>query len=203
MKRGRFIVLEGTDLSGKSTQAALLARALKRRGVPVLHTREPGGTPLAEALRKVLLDPAHPINPLAELFLYEAARAQHVQETIRPALKRGLCVLCERYTLATVAYQGYGRGIALASVRALNRIAAQGLRPDRTFLLDLPTPGPRRRARAPDRIEREGAAFQRRVRRGYLSERGASVVVLDARRPVEELHRELLGRALRLLTHGL
>lgn len=192
---GVFIVFEGPDKSGKSTQAALLARRLRARGVAFLHTREPGGTSFAEAIRRILLEPRRKVEPLAELLLYEAARAQHTLEKIRPALSRGRVVVSERYTMATLAYQGYGRGLPLASVRALNRIATQGLRPDLTILIDVPEAAfsARGRGRRLDRLERENSRFRRRVREGYRAlAAGERAVVLDGRRPVEDVHQKIL-----------
>src|SRR5438046_2406772 len=114
---GKFIVLEGPDKCGKSTQAALLADRLRERGFSVVHTREPGGTSFAEAIRKILLDDSHRVDPLAELLLYEAARAQHTKEKLLPALEQGQTVIAERYTLATLAYQGFARGLDLGLIR--------------------------------------------------------------------------------------
>lgn len=182
MKRGLFITFEGGEGSGKSTQARLLAEELKKRQIPVVHTREPGGTSIAESVRKVLLNPASRIAPLTELLLYEAARAQHLAEVVIPALRAGRTVICERYTDATEAYQGFGRGLDLRAIKTLNAIATDGLSPDLTFLLDVPVKRglstarglakrlSRRAARTNggDRMERESAAFHGRVRRGYL-----------------------------------
>jgi dTMP kinase len=135
---------------------------------------------------------------VAELLLYEAARAQHTFETIRPALAAGRIVLSERYTLATLAYQGFGRGIDLGTVRSLNGVATGGLKPDLTFLLDMPEAEAvgRARARGPDRLERESLRFHRRVRKGYLAlaRREPRIVVLDARADRERLRREILAR---------
>ncbi len=182
MKRGIFITFEGGEGSGKSTQARLLADALKKRRIPVVHTREPGGTSIAESVRKVLLNPASRIAPLTELLLYEAARAQHLAEVVVPALGAGRTVICERYTDATEAYQGFGRGLDLRTIKTLNSIATDRLLPHLTFLLDVPVKRglatarglakrlSHRAARANggDRMERESAAFHGRVRRGYL-----------------------------------
>ena len=197
-RRGRFIVLEGPDKSGKSTQARLLLGYLHRRGVTCLHTREPGGTGLAEAVRRIVLAPQHKVDPLAELFLYEAARAQHTREKILPALRRGSWVLSERYSLATLAYQGYARKLPLPMIRTLDRIATGGLAADLTVVLDIPECefAGRDASRKLDRIEREDARFRRRVREGYrrLARRQPGCVLLNGRRPLEQVHQDILRR---------
>lgn len=183
MRRGLFITFEGGEGSGKSTQARLLAARLQGLGIPVVHTREPGGTSIAESVRRVLLHPKSRIAPMTELLLYEAARAQHLAEVVVPALLAGRVVICERYTDATEAYQGYGRGLPLGEIASLNKIATQGLTPSLTFLLDVPVGRglsaarglskrlSRRTAKTSggDRMEREPALFHQRVRRGYLA----------------------------------
>lgn len=185
MDKGFFITIEGVEGSGKSTQADLLCRFLKRRGHRVLHTREPGGTRFTDDIRRILLNPENHgrIAPMTELFLYEADRAQHVAEILLPALAKGFVVVCDRYTDATEAYQGYGRKISLEAIRTLNKIAAQDLRPDLTILLDVPVEKGLARAKGlkkkisakdrgrkgGDRLERESLDFHRRVRQGYLA----------------------------------
>jgi dTMP kinase len=195
-RRGIFVVLEGPDKSGKSTQAALLARHLRSRRIPFLHTREPGGTPFAEQIRGILLDPKHKVEPVAELLLYEAARAQHTKETLLPALRAGKIIICERYTLATLVYQGWARRLPLPLVRTLNRVATGGLKPDLTIVLDIPDSQFRSRKRARhDRLELESAKFRRRVREGYRKlAAGERAVLLDGGRPVSDLHREIVRR---------
>lgn len=199
MKRakGLFIVFEGPDKSGKSTQARLLAEALRAQGHAVLHTREPGGTSVAEGVRKVLLDPALTIDPLAELFLYEASRAQHTNEKIVPALKAGMIVISERFTMSTDAYQGAARGLGLKTTTALNRIATSGLKPDITILLDIPVAefDDRDKGRELDRLERENADFRLKVRKGYLkaAKADARAVVLDGKRPAGTLQAEIVA----------
>ena len=174
-KKGFFISLEGPDGCGKSTQARLLADWLREEGFDVVHTREPGGGALSEALRRIILDPQHQISPLAELFLYEASRAQHTDEIIRPALEAGKVVVSERYTDATLAYQGFGRRLDLESIRELNEVATGGLAPDLTVVLDIPVEEGLRRARrikengSGDRLEREKYSFHARVREGYFA----------------------------------
>lgn len=209
MKEGLFVVLEGPDKSGKSTQAGLLVRALREhyeRGSSsreIVHTREPGGTTFAEAIRSVVLDPKHTVEPLAELLLYEAARVQHTEQVLKPALERGYIVICERYILATLAYQGYARGLDLKLVRQMNRIATGGLSPALTILLDLPEAHFETRApdRVLDRLEKESIAFRRRVRSGYrkLSQSEPHVVRLDAHQKPHPLHLEIISRVSVLL----
>jgi len=196
-RKGLFIVLEGPDKSGKSTQARLLADTLKGRGHRVLHTREPGGTSVAEGVRKVLLDPALRIAPLAELFLYEASRAQHTSEKIVPALKDGKVVISERFTMSTDAYQGVARGLGLGTTSVLNKIATSGLKPDLTILLDIPVAefDDRDKGRALDRLERENSDFRVKVRKGYLQAAKADprAVVLDGRLPAGDLQAKILA----------
>lgn len=189
-RRGRFITFEGPDGSGKSTQVRHLAEALRQRGLEVVETFEPGGTPLGRYLRQVLLGPegsrgeppelgAPPAGvepgPMAEMLLLAADRAQHVEQLIRPALERGCWVVCDRYIDSSVAYQGYGNGLGAERVRQVNLWATGGLLPDVTFLLDpgpggplagWPGPGGPHR---PDRIEDRGRVYWLRVREAYLT----------------------------------
>jgi dTMP kinase len=164
----RFITFEGVDGAGKSTQIDALAQALVARGKPVVRTREPGGTPLGEMLRSVTLE--QPMAPLTETLLMFAGRSEHLARVIRPALAEGRWVLCDRFTDASYAYQGAGRGIATADLDALARLVQGALVPDLTVLLDLdPREAERRRAqaRSADRFEREELAFFERVRDAY------------------------------------
>ena len=176
--RGYFITFEGIEGAGKSTQARRLYEVLKGRGYPVLLTREPGGTPVGDAVRNILANPAYTdMTPLAELFLFSASRTQHVDRVIRPALEEGRIVICDRFFDATLAYQAYGRGIPLSQVRQINQMAAWNTRPDLTFLLDIdPAAGINRvRSRVlennleTERIERETLEFFDKVRHGYLN----------------------------------
>jgi dTMP kinase len=203
LKKGIFIVFEGPDKSGKSTQAKILARELEKRGCSVLHTREPGGTPFAEDIRRILLDTSYDLAPLSELFLYEAARAQHTQETLLPALKSGKIVISERYVLASLAYQGYGRGLSLKLVRSLNAAASGGLKPHLTVLIDVPVDSfsERMKGVSPDRLEKEGSAFRRRVREGYrkLSKTERNIFVVDGRGQIEEIHKKIISRIEKLI----
>lgn len=172
---GLLLTLEGIEGSGKSTQARALAAFLQEEGVPVFLTREPGGVPLAEAIRDLLLSPdSGPIQPLTELLLFLAARAEHVARAIRPALEAGQVVICDRFTDATLAYQGGGRSVPDDLLRRLNSLSTGGLVPDRTYLLDVPVSlgleraDQRSGAAGKDRIERQGAEFFDAVRRRYL-----------------------------------
>jgi dTMP kinase len=170
-RSGLFLTFEGIEGTGKTTQIARLAEWLRGRGLPVLEVREPGGTGLGEALRRILLDPSPDgINPRAELFLYLASRAQLVDRRIRPALEQGCIVIADRFGDASVAYQGGGRALGESQVRDLVRFATGGLTPARTYLLDLPPQVSLARVRlrgAPDRLEGEALAFHRAVRAAY------------------------------------
>ena len=169
---GLFITFEGVEGSGKSTQIDRLAERLREKGYTVDVTREPGGTPTAEAIRALVLDPAHSaLLPRAELMLYEAARAQHMEERILPRLNDGAVVLCDRFTDSTAAYQGAGRGLAPETIDTLNRVATADRQPDLTILIDLSAEvGLARATRAAtDRIESESLAFHERVREGFLA----------------------------------
>jgi dTMP kinase len=208
MKQGVFITLEGPDGCGKTTQAKMLVECLKKRGFPVLHTREPGGTSFAENLRTIILNPDYKIAPMAELMLYEASRAQHAEEVIRPALKKGLVVICERYTDATLAYQGYGRKIDLKVIRNLNGIATGNLNPELTVVLDVPSDIGLARARKikhgarGDRMERESRVFHERVRQGYFKiakSEPRRVQILSAGGTIEEVHQQLCKVVLKKL----
>ncbi len=179
-REGIFITIEGPDGSGKSTQIELLHSYLRARNLPVLVTREPGGTPAGEAIRKILLEPVatHELAAETELFLFAASRAQHVRERIQPALSQGRIVVASRFIDATVAYQGYGRRLPLEMIHAINELATGGMKPDLTIILDIETEEGLRRAWAVDkdtppgegdRIEAAGTEFHQRVRQGYLA----------------------------------
>lgn len=172
MAGGILITLEGIDGCGKTTQVERLQQYFSRRGFAVECTREPGGTMLAEAIRCLLLEPRYgPVEARAEVFLYAAARAQHVAERISPALTAGKLVICDRYVDSSIAYQGYGRGLGAELVRQVNNLATGGLRPDLTLVIDVPVEvgvERRRGQAAADRLEQEDLAFYRRVRQGYL-----------------------------------
>jgi dTMP kinase len=206
--KGLLLTLEGIEGSGKSTQAAALAAALRSAGYPVLLTREPGGSPLAEKIRELVLSPdLGPIHPACELLLFIAARAQHVADRIRPALESGQIVVCDRFTDATVAYQGGGRAVPDELLRGLNELSTGGLTPDRTYLLDVEVgTGLERAAERPgggrDRMEREGTAFFRAVRDRYLALASAEperIVTLRGTDSRESLARQIEEDALNLL----
>ena len=191
-----FVTFEGLDGSGKSTQAELLRARLEADGVDVVSTREPGGTELGERVRDLVLHGGH-VTPWAEALLYAAARAQHVDEVIRPALERGASVICDRYLDSSVAYQGVGRELGLERVLELNLAAVGGLLPDRTFLLSLePAEIGSRLGGVHDRLERESAEFHARAAAAYRDLAGRfpeRIVVLDAARPPDELAEEVYG----------
>ena len=197
-----FVTFEGLDGSGKSTQAELLRARLEGDGIDVVATREPGGTELGEGVRDLVLHGGH-VGAWAEALLYVAARAQLVDEVIRPALERGASVICDRYVDSSIAYQGGGRELGLERMIELNLAAVGGLLPDRTFLLELdPTDVPSRIQRHFDRLEREGDEFRARTAHGYrqLAARFPErIVVLDAMRPADDLAEEVYG-ALRVRT---
>jgi dTMP kinase len=196
--RGRFITLEGSEGSGKSTNLAYIHQKLLTNGIDVVLTREPGGTPLAERIRELLLDHRQAaMSSDTELLLMFAARAQHLQELILPSLEAGKWVLCDRFTDATYAYQGAGRGISEERIAVLEQWVQGALRPDLTFFLDLPVAQGLARAgerSAPDRFEREQIDFFERVRQGYLrrAEREPQRYrVVDASMPLDAVQQQL------------
>lgn len=204
--QGLFITLEGPEGSGKSTQIRHLATLLRNAGYRVVATREPGGTPVAEAIRKVLLQSRHtePIGAKTEALLILAARSQHVAQIIKPALMRGAVVLCDRFSDSTIAYQGFGRGLDREWLKQANAVAADGLRPDLTILLDLPIAVGLARRRSSvggqNRLDREAARFHRLVRQGFLrlaEESRGRIKVVKADRSAEEIRAEIEPLALR------
>jgi dTMP kinase len=189
-----FVTFEGVDWSGKSTQAELLASWLREEGRTVVATREPGGTPLAEGVRDLVLH-GHDMSAWAEAALYAAARADHAAHVIRPALGRGEDVVCDRYLDSSVAYQGVARGLGEERVRDLSLIVTEQLLPDRTFLVLVdPDEALQRATGDHDRIEREGAEFMRRVDAGYRALAAAEperIVTVDGSRAAEEIAKEV------------
>jgi dTMP kinase len=207
--RGRFITIEGPDGAGKSLMAARLAAGLRELGHDAILSREPGGTRLGEAIREILLTrDGPPIHPRADALLFNAARAQHVDEVIRPGLDAGRSVVVARYFDSTLAYQGYGRGVPLDDLRAVIAVAIAGLVPDVTILLDIsPETGLRRKQ--PDETTRFEAAydlaFHRRVRDGFLELAAAEprrFRVVDAERPADVVFADVLAHALEALGAG-
>lgn len=199
MRRGKFITLEGMDGAGKTTHLEWLRGKLLARGIALTVTREPGGTPLGEALRKLLLDNHDPRHPDTEALLMFAARREHIAQVIEPALTAGNCVICDRFTDATYAYQAGGSGMAWERVAELERWVQGALQPDLTLYFDLdPAVGRARarQAREPDRFEREKQAFYERVRAAYLrraAEHPRRIRVIDAARTISEIQVELEG----------
>jgi dTMP kinase len=189
-----FIALEGIDRSGKTTQAELLARAL---GPDAMLVREPGGTEAAERIRDVLGDSDLELDPIAELILFGAARADLVARVIRPAIEAGRDVVCDRFADSTIAYQGVGRGLGAERVEELNRLATDGLEPDLTLLLRIePELAARRGGLGDDRFEREGIEFQRAVARAYdeiAEHHPERVAVIDAAREVDAVHADVIA----------
>lgn len=202
MPKGIFISFEGIEGSGKSTQIAMLADALRSVGMELLITREPGGPPVAEAIRAVLLDPQYPeLLPETELLLYMASRAQHTGEWILPALNVGKIVLCDRYFDSTIAYQGAARNLNMEFINQLTLFATYGRTPDITFLIDLPveTGLERISGRALDRLEQEDISFHYKVREQYLKLAGIHhdrYIVMDGKLDANALHDQIVNSVL-------
>ena len=194
--KGKFIVLEGPDRCGKSTQAKLLYNYFIAQRQDVVLTREPGGTPTAEKIRQIVLEPGLDVRPMAELLLYEASRAQHTQEKILPALQEGKIVICERYTMSTCAYQGYARGIDLKLIHTVNDIATTCLKPDLTlvFLMSDKYFTSRGEYLFADRLEREDMQFRQDMRQGYknLVSTTENAYLLDADGDVDSIHQQVV-----------
>ena len=203
MQRGKFISFEGIEGCGKTTQIALLSEYLKKRSIPHTITREPGGTAVGEGIRKILLtsETIH-LTAASELLLFYASRSQNIQEKIKPALDRGEMVICDRYYHASMAYQGYGRGIPLEFIQKLTELVCSPFRPDMTFLLDIePEVGlararARNHTRAEDegRFEAENLEFYNKIRDGYLelASEDERMQLIYADRPIEAVHRHIL-----------
>ncbi len=199
-----FITFEGIEGCGKTTQIGLLTSFLESLHRPFLLTREPGGTGVGEQIRQILLSSENVgIEPMAELYLYAAARVQHIRQVISPALREGKLVICDRFADATLAYQGYGRGVDLAWIEEIHARTMENVKPDLTFLLDLPVEEGLRRALKrmekhsvkEDRFEKEALDFHRRVREGYLilaRNQPRRIVALDGMKEEKTLHREIL-----------
>lgn len=192
MLKGKFITFEGSEGCGKSTQSRLLYTFLKKKGLPVAYLREPGGVRISEKIRGLLLSPGSRISPVGETLLYMAARAQVVEEIIKPALAKGKIVICDRFLDSTLAYQGYGLGIDIKAIRFIGRFATSGINPDLTLFLDLGVKaGLRHRQHALDRIERRSLRYHLKVRNGYLKlaaaePRRIKVVKVNKDKPVTQ-----------------
>ncbi|MBI2871586.1 MAG: dTMP kinase [Chloroflexi bacterium] len=194
---GRFIVFEGGEGSGKTTQVRALRRRLIRRGYSVVVAREPGGTPGGEAIRR-LLRSSHTLSPRVELFLFAASRALLVDQVIRPALAEGRIVICDRFSASTIAYQGYGRELGASTAAQISDMATGGLAPDLTVYMDVaPELGLQRKAGVPDRFERAHLEFHRRVREGYLAQARLAPelwLMVDASLPPRQVSRQVWSR---------
>ncbi len=205
---GIFITFEGPDGAGKTTQVKAFAERLTAQGYDVVLTREPGGTAISDKIRSLILDPAHKeMADITEVLLYAASRAQHVQEVIVPALQSGKLVVCDRFVDASIAYQGYGLGIAIDQVAAVNRLATGGLVPDRTYLLDVSVEEGRDRLQARtglDRIEQKGAPYHERVRAGFhelAARHPERIQLIHASKPADEVAEDIFADFTAWLTH--
>lgn len=203
MKKGKFIVLEGCEGAGKSRQSKLLTEALSERGYDVVQTREPGGTTMAEALRNMILDPNFSPDALTELYLYSAARRDHLNKVVVPALEDGKTVVCDRFIYSTLAYQGYGRGLDLDFVRSVNAATVAHANADIALFLDItPDDGFKRKGGADntDRLERENIEFFNRVYGGFkdMCARG-EMIAIDASGTKEQTAGKILTEVLRIL----
>jgi len=198
--KSKFITFEGSEGCGKSTQSGMLFSYLLAKGAKVIYLREPGGVKLSEAIRRILLDPKSRISAGAETLLYMAARAQVVQEIIKPALEAKKIVICDRFLDSTIAYQGFGLGIDIKLIKFLGGFATQGIKPDLTILLDLPVKsGLKHRHNCQDRIEQRSVSYHEKVRRGYLAlakqepRRIKIVKVLENKFKTQEKIREIVN----------
>jgi dTMP kinase len=190
-----FIVIDGPEGCGKSTQADLAAKALAEEGVEVVVARDPGGTPLGEAVRQALLHAEHPVCARAEMLLFMASRAQLVNEVIRPALADDKTVICKRYVSSTLAYQGYAGGEDIDTIAHAGRYATDGLTPDLTVVIDVDAAVGLARVKSPDNIEKRGEEYHEKVRRGFLELAGQNAdtyVVVDGSRSVQEVHEDIM-----------
>lgn len=207
MPKGKFITFEGPEGCGKSTQIRLLAEALEREGRLVVTTREPGGTEIGEEIRKILLNQEYiQLTDVCEVFLYEAARAQLVNEVIVPALDSGHIILCDRFSESTLAYQGYGGNISVEWIQKMDHMARGGLRPDLTIFLDLDPAEGLKRARASqkeiDRLEEKDLEYHQRVYQGYLElarENPEGIKRVDANRGIHQIQADILTLVLEIL----
>ncbi|MDP2927398.1 MAG: dTMP kinase [Candidatus Omnitrophota bacterium] len=198
--KSKFITFEGSEGCGKSTQSGMLFSYLKAKGVKVIYLREPGGVKLGEMIRTILLDPRSRISAQAETLLYMAARAQVVEEIIKPALEARKIVICDRFLDSTIAYQGYGLGVDVKLIKSIGNFATQGIKPDLTIFLDLPVKsGLKHRHNCRDRIEQRSVSYHEKVRKGYLTlakqepQRIKIVKVLDDKFKTQNKIREIVN----------
>jgi len=187
--KGKFITFEGSEGCGKSTQSKLLYEYLKSKGYKLVYIREPGGTRISEKIRDILLAPENHISPIAETLLYMAARAQIVDEIIKPALKKGKIVICDRFLDSTLAYQGYGLGIDIKVIKTIGNFVTGGIKPNLTIFLDLPVQeGLKYRKFSKDRIEKRSYLYHLKVRKGYLKLAVSEPARIKIVKVVEEKH---------------
>lgn len=209
MNKGIFITFEGIEGSGKTTQGKLLAEKLKKEGLKVLYTYEPGDTEAGKHIRKILLNSEIKINPLCELLLYFADRVQHIEEKIKPCIESGFIVICDRFTDSTLVYQGYARGISIDLIKKLNKIVLDEFMPDLTVLLDCPANiGLKRNQKInkKDRFEMENLSFHEKVRQGYLKLAEAykkRFFVLDATESIDKIAEDIYRKVKSILSHGI
>jgi|WetSurMetagenome_2_1015567.scaffolds.fasta_scaffold02431_2 dTMP kinase len=204
--KGLLVTFEGIDGCGKSTQVELARRMLSQKGIACLVTREPGGTPTAERIRDILLSPDNAVSDECEVLLYFAARAQHVREKIVPALDKGVTVLCDRFALATFAYQGYGRGIPMRVLKNMNRFATGGVEPALTFVFDIGVDAAflrlKKTGKRPDRLEASGRKFYKKVRKGYRElarKNPGRIILLNGGTGIDDLADIVGGKIIRKL----
>lgn len=197
ISKGLFITFEGADGCGKTTQIKLLDEYLKNKGCRTLLTREPGAKGLGEKLREILLNYDGEVSPNCEAFLFLADRAQHIDCVIKPAVEKGIVVLCDRHADSTIAYQGYGRGVNLDELHHLNNIATSGMKPDLTFVFDVDVETSQARVgENKDRMESAGIEFFERVRKGFLEiakQEPERVKVINSKQSIEEIHKQVIG----------
>lgn len=209
MNKGIFITFEGIEGSGKTTQGKLLAEKLKKEGLKVLYTYEPGDTEAGKHIRKILLNSEIKINPLCELLLYFADRVQHIEEKIKPCIESGFIVICDRFTDSTLVYQGYARGISIDLIKKLNKIVLDEFMPDLTVLLDCPANiGLKRNQKInkKDRFEMENLSFHEKVRQGYLKLAASykkRFFVLDATESIDKIAEDIYRKVKSILSHGI
>lgn len=197
ISKGLFITFEGADGCGKTTQIKLLDEYLRNKGCRTLLTREPGAKGLGEKLREILLNYDGEVSPNCEAFLFLADRAQHIDCVIKPAVEKGIVVLCDRHADSTIAYQGYGRGVNLDELHHLNNIATSGMKPDLTFVFDVDVETSQARVgENKDRMESAGIEFFERVRNGFLEiakQEPERVKVINSKQSIEEIHKQVIG----------